>query len=258
MFRPYLRETRYCDFGHDLIRGLHNDLVAGEEEPREKAVRMFYWVRDNIKYRVGYWNSKASETLIIGKGTCTNKANLLVALLRASGIPAGYGVMKVKGEEYLGPIVLPIFKDLISKIGRHIYCYVHLEDRWIKCDPSDDQDFVEQTGYFNPTSTLVDWNGREDALLNLAPDHILRDEGPADSIDHLMDKKLSMVSRSFVLRVANLYIDFLRENNRRIDDIECLQRLFQKWLKKNHLSHYCLFNVVSLYLNMRTNNGKAR
>jgi len=150
---------------------------------------MFYWVRDNVLYRVGLWNVTAAETLAIREGTCTNKSNLLVALLRARGIPAGYGVMKVYGQKYFGPVAIPMLNRLVSKVSTHVYVAVYLDDKWIKCDPSDDKKLCSKTSHFNYTTTIVDWDGVNNAELNLNQDHIISDDFPIASIDNIMIKK---------------------------------------------------------------------
>ncbi len=111
--KEFLQETEYCDFSHPKIQRLAHKIGDKYDNPKDKAVALFYWVRDNILYRVGMWNKKASETLAETEGTCTNNANLFVALLRANYIPAGFGVMKVYGQKYFGPIAIPMLKKFI-------------------------------------------------------------------------------------------------------------------------------------------------
>ena len=108
----FLKETEYCDWSNSEIKSAAEKIIVNLTEPKEKTVALFYWVRDNIYYRVGLWNRKASETLAERKGTCTNSANLFIAFNRAIGIPAGYYVMKVNGREYFGPIVPKFLKFL--------------------------------------------------------------------------------------------------------------------------------------------------
>ena len=85
----FLQETEYCDCNHPVIKKLTEDFRSRYSNQRDLAVALFHFVRDDILYRVGLWNKKASETLDEKTGVCTNNANLLVALLRSVGIPAG-------------------------------------------------------------------------------------------------------------------------------------------------------------------------
>lgn len=235
-------ETYYCNFKHPLITQLARRLTADCPDKKTTAVKLFYWVRDNVLYRVGDWNRRASETLIERGGSCTNKANLLVALLRAAGVPAGYRVLRVKGQEYFGPIIPPILKQRVSESSVHAHAYVFLDGRWIKCDPSDDVVLSLRTSYFNPQSTIVEWDGEKDAVLNLDPNHIIEDLGLASNIDHFLNKKPKR-RKKIAVRLGNLYLKFLREYEETIDDIHKLELQYKRWLRRNHFIHYILLHV---------------
>jgi transglutaminase-like putative cysteine protease len=78
-------------------------------------VSLFYWVRDNIEYELGLKSDTASSTLLRGSGSCINKANLVVALLRALGIPAGFHIMTVKTRAYFSCLCTPCFNKFMSE-----------------------------------------------------------------------------------------------------------------------------------------------
>lgn len=248
----FLKETYYCDYTHPTIKALANDFTSKYKNQRDLAKALFYYVRDNVFYRVGLWNRKASETLNERDGSCTNSANLLIALLRACDIPAGYGVMRVDGQQYFGPVTLEMFRGRVSKNSIHIYCYVYLDNKWIKCDPSDDKKLSENTSYFNPPSELIKWDGFNDAMLNLDPKYILKNEGPIDNIDFIISKKPHN-ARGILIKVANLYVKFLRQNNQRINNTKELEPLFKRWLKKNNPLYYYLYFLVSWWRDLRFN-----
>jgi len=242
----FLKETEYCDFSSLEIKKIALSFKDKYSDEKELAIALFYFVRDSILYRLGLWQKRASETLLEGKGTCTNKANLLVALLRACNIPAGYGVMRVKGKEYFGPIILPVFKNHVGEKSVHVYAFVFLVGRWIKCDPSDDKVFAQHTSYFNPPSTLIEWDGEKDASLNLLPEHVLSDEGPLDNIEEMMLKK-SRNAKWPALTLGNLYVEFLRKNEMKINDPVELTDLFRAWLKKNKAAYYLIFSIMLFF-----------
>ncbi|HPY12972.1 MAG TPA: methyltransferase domain-containing protein [Candidatus Paceibacterota bacterium] len=242
----YLKETDFCDCKNPKILEKTKDITKNLSSNQQKAIAIFEWVRDNINYRVGLWQRKASETLGEKEGTCTNKTNLLVAMLRSINIPAGYGVLKTKGQEYFGPVVPPILKRKIGKKSSHIYSFVFLDNRWIKCDPSLDLELSLKTSYFNPQSELVVWDGENNALENLDPSHIISDSERLTDIDSIM-RKNSRHGTGIVIKVANLYIKFLRQNEIKIKSPEQLQNLFKKWLKKNNFLYYIIFLFVSFY-----------
>lgn len=239
---PFLKETNYCDYSHSDIQKIARQFKKKYPDKKELAVALFYYVRDNILYRVGHWNKKASETLFEGRGSCTNKANLLVALMRVVGMPAGYGLLRVKGREYFGEIVPSFLKKRISKESIHIHAYVYLKDKWIKCDPADDKKLSENTSYFNPQSKLVDWDGKSNAMLNLDQSHILNNEGLLNDIDHIMSKK-PRNAKGIPLEIGNLYVEFLRWNDKKIKNTNELEPLFKKWLKKYHILYYYFFSI---------------
>jgi len=242
--KDFLQETKFCNFSDKSIQNLADEIAKNCKDDKEFAVTAFYWVRDDILYRVGDWRRKASETLLEKEGTCTNKANLLVALLRYRKVSAAYGVMKVYGQKYLGPISLPMFKKFIGKISTHIYPLVYLKGEWIKCDPSDDKEFCENTSYFNPTTKMVEWDGVTDAVLNLDKNDIIKEEFPIVNIDPWMAKRVKN-ARGTPLKVANIYVRFARKNKTRVLSIEELEILFKKYLKKQYPFYFYSFQTLS-------------
>jgi transglutaminase-like putative cysteine protease len=101
---------RYCDRDHPSIRATAARLRDETLSAREQAVRLFRFVRDEVRYFFGPWGVCASETLATREGTCSNKNNLFVALLRCVGIPAAYGVLRVNAREYFGNITPEAWK----------------------------------------------------------------------------------------------------------------------------------------------------
>lgn len=97
---PFLAATPMCDSGTSTVRTLAEVVTRDAGDTREAAVALFYWIRDRIEYTMGDWNWKASETLRLRKGTCSNKANLLVAMARSLGIPAGFHIQYVTTEGF--------------------------------------------------------------------------------------------------------------------------------------------------------------
>jgi Transglutaminase-like superfamily len=132
---------------------------------------------------VGEWNHTASQTLAARSGTCRNKANLFVALVRARQIPEGFSLLHVRGQEYLGPIVPVRLHKYRGHRSLHIYPGVFIDNPWIHCDPTDDRRFAEATVHVNPQSHLVEWDGVHDAVLSLDPVYIPDRHGPMERSD---------------------------------------------------------------------------
>jgi len=86
----YLEATEAIDCDSEAIQGLAKDLTSGCVSDEEKAVKLFYFVRDSIRYNIYMISAyledfKASTVLARGKGYCVQKAVLLTALGRAAG-----------------------------------------------------------------------------------------------------------------------------------------------------------------------------
>lgn len=247
----YLRETFYCDWGHHDVRELAERITADCKDEREKAVALFYWVRDNILYRMGYWDRKASETIREKEGTCTSKANLLIALLRALSIPAGYGMMDVLGQHYLGPIVPPMWRKCISERSRHVYACVFINGKWIKCDPSDDKEFSEKVCHISPQYNLLEWDGERDAMIKMNENFIIRDEYPFSTLDYILGKRRKIFK--FVLDGGNIYLKYLRIYGDSYGDMYLLQNGFKSWLFKNDFKFYTICMSFSKFMTVRAN-----
>lgn len=246
----FLKETKYCDFSNIKIRSVAEEITRDIKDNKEKAVAIFYWVRDEIYYKVGFWNKKASETLEEKKGTCTNSANLFIAMCRVVGIPAGYYILRIKGQKYFGPIVPNLLSKTISKESVHIHAGAYLNNKWVKCDPSDDYEISQKTSHLNPQSKLIEWDGEKDAMLNLEHEHIIREEGPLANIDWAISKK-SKTAKGIIIKIGNYYVDFLREKGHYIKSVDELETEFKKWMKKKNIFYYYLYLFSSILTSLK-------
>lgn len=240
---PFLSEKRYCDHSHPSLRRLADTFRSDYPNARELAVAVFLHVRDTIAYEVGNWQRPASATLARRHGTCTNSANLMVALLRGAGIPAGYGVMSVRGREYFGPLAPARLSRLASETSTHVYACVRLDGNWLRCDPSDDVALSLGTCHLNPQSRLMDWDGRSDAMLDLNPDHVLRDEAPLADIGRLMNKPMRAKLR-IPVRIANHFMDFCRQEGPRLRSPADAEEEFLRWYRSRHPGYYRIYRAL--------------
>lgn len=239
----YLQETKYCDFGSLLIQTKAKEITQNLNTSKEKAIALFNWVRDNIIYKFDYWNVKASETLEKGTGMCTNKSNLLIALLRSCQIPAGYGILQVNAQEYFGPIIIPMFKPKVSAESTHIYTYVFLNNRWVKCDSSVDLQLSQKSAYFNQPTTLVEWDGENDSPCPLNPEYIFNDSFPSPIIDNLLEKPPDEFKKHR-LRLFNIYLNFIRSYEGYFNSASNIQPCFLQWLKCKKPFFYLYYYLV--------------
>jgi transglutaminase-like putative cysteine protease len=89
----YLAATPLCNLHHLHLVELQKELVGNLGEPEKITQRIYNFLREKILYEFDLWPVSAAETLQKGTGMCFNKSNLMVALLRASGVPAVYSLV---------------------------------------------------------------------------------------------------------------------------------------------------------------------
>ena len=90
----YLQPSEFFDFNKKSVMNKAIEITNGLESQKEKAIALFYWVRDEIKYNMALFVPKvknyfmASKTIHRREGFCVSKSILLSTLARAVGIPA--------------------------------------------------------------------------------------------------------------------------------------------------------------------------
>jgi Transglutaminase-like superfamily len=86
--RKFLAPSPYIESKDPKIVSLAAELTAGKEQAWDKVSSMFDWVRDNLKYEFADEIRPANVALNDGKGDCEELSSLVVAMCRASKIPA--------------------------------------------------------------------------------------------------------------------------------------------------------------------------
>lgn len=120
--RKYLSSTKNCQVKNKDIQNLAKTLTSKLKTDYEKGKKLFNWVRDNIHYKK-YRNTLrgAVKTLKAKKGNCVDQSHLLIALSRASGIPARY----VKGDNC---------KFTSGYVSGHIWTQMYINKKWVVAD----------------------------------------------------------------------------------------------------------------------------
>jgi transglutaminase-like putative cysteine protease len=159
---PFLQATEAIDCDHPQIKGLASQTIRGARDVHEQARRLFYLVRDTIPYNlyVPFFlpeHYRASTTLQRGSGYCVQKSVLLVALARASGIPARLVFADIRNY-----LISEWVAELMETNFLIFHCYVEwlLGDRWVRVTPSFDKEVSREHGY-----PLVEFDGNNDAIL---------------------------------------------------------------------------------------------
>jgi transglutaminase-like putative cysteine protease len=157
-----LVQTRFLDFGEPSV-GAFARRAAGEGTPREKAVRLYYAVRDGIRYDpydfhvAAEWLT-ASRTLQSGIGWCVPKAVLLAACCRSERIPARLGFADVKNHLATVRLLEMMGSDLFIWHG---YVSMFLDGRWVKATPAFNVQMCQRFGV-----VPLEFDGTADSLLH--------------------------------------------------------------------------------------------
>jgi transglutaminase-like putative cysteine protease len=137
--RAYLEPTRFLDCDQPPVRTFAQSVTGGTADAIDCAVKLFYAVRDGIRYdpitmRLVREDYVASRILTAASAYCIPKAILLAAAARACGIPAAIGLSDVvnhlttqKLKERMGGQTLFI---------HHGYAVLHLDGRGVKAAPA--------------------------------------------------------------------------------------------------------------------------
>ncbi len=159
---PYLAATGFLDHQAPNVRRFVDDAIGSAEDERERAVRLFYAVRDRIRYdpyRIRYDSPayRASRIVEDGFGWCVPKAGLLAACARAIGIPSAVGLADV--VNHLNTEKLRARMGGVDIFYDHGYAALYLDGHWVKAVPAFNIELCQRFGV-KPT----DFDGREDAL----------------------------------------------------------------------------------------------
>ena len=159
-FEAYRRPGALIDSDHPGIRA-YASRMAGKGGDRERAQRLYYAVRDELRYDP--YNTpmrpeayRASATLEAGHGFCINKAGLLAAVCRAAGIPARVGYADVRNHMTTERLTALMGGDTFHYHG---YTEVWLDGRWVKATPAFNRELTEKFG-LKP----LDWDGVSDSI----------------------------------------------------------------------------------------------
>lgn len=180
----YLKPTRLSDSDHPSLQAKARELTVGAGSDKEAALRIFYFVRDHIKFGSSDLFGQASHTYRVGIGDCGIKSNVQMSLLRAAGIPARLHAITAKREVING--LFPAWAvAMFPQEAGHIYCECCLSDRWIACEATFDVTLFKallRTGIL-PQGVIptIDWDGEMD--LTLIHPWMIRDLGVCTSYE---------------------------------------------------------------------------
>jgi transglutaminase-like putative cysteine protease len=180
-----LAPGEHIDSHHAQIIAFANAQTHGARGERETAVRLYYAVRDGIRYDAYMAGSsvevlRASDALRAKRGWCVSKAVLLAACARAVGIGARVGFADVRNHlstarmrEFMGTDVFYY----------HGYAQLRIEGRWVKATPAFNIELCEKMGL-----RTLEFDGLSDSLYHpfdrdgRAHMEYIRDHGVYDAV----------------------------------------------------------------------------
>ncbi len=187
--KNYLRTTKLINFNHPKVKAKALALTKDAVDEREKALRIYRFVRDEIKFSFtgDFYRTPASDVLEKKRGYCNTKATLFIALLRASEIPARQYFVDISQDILFG------FVDTGNAYVDHSYTEVWLEGRWLKVDSYTVdaglyQRAVEKLktekrkiGYGVHIDGINDWDGKNDSFVQFVDNQNIAD---LKTLDH--------------------------------------------------------------------------
>lgn len=159
----WLSSTEFLDHGDPRVRAFAETTIGDASTDRDRAVKLFYAVRD------GYWYDpyssqsqreafRASSIVADERSWCVPKSILLTAAARAVGIPSRLGFADVRNHLQSEKLKESMGTDLFVFHG---YSEFLLDGRWVKASAAFNLELCERFG-----TKPLEFNGVDDALLH--------------------------------------------------------------------------------------------
>jgi transglutaminase-like putative cysteine protease len=159
----YLRPTWFIDSDSPSIVELANRAVGDAKTDLDKAVRLYYAVRDGVRYdpyamTLEPRHYRASEVAAMPAAYCIQKSNLLAALARAAGVPSRLGFADVRNH-----LTSPKLREVMGSdfFVFHGYTELYLEEKWVKATPAFNLTLCQRFGVLP-----LEFDGRTDSIFH--------------------------------------------------------------------------------------------
>lgn len=159
----FLMPGNFVDSDHPAIVAYARRVTAGAKTDVEKAKRLYYAVRDEIRYDPYMpWAKdeayRASTCLLTERGFCIPKAALLAACARAVGVPSRVSFADVRNH-----LCTPRLRALM---GSDVFTYhgiteLFLDGNWLKVTPTFNLSLCEKFDVIP-----LEFDGHSDALFH--------------------------------------------------------------------------------------------
>jgi len=158
-----LAPTEFLDYDDPAVRHFAESTVGGSATERDRAVRLFYAVRD------GYWYDpyssdrdrqafRASNIVDGERSWCVPKSILLTAAARAVDVPARLGFADVRNHLQSEQLKAKMGTDLFAFHG---YSEFLLDGTWVKASAAFNVELCQRFG-----TKVLEFDGTTDALLH--------------------------------------------------------------------------------------------
>jgi len=180
----YLKPTKVIDCNSKSIITKAAELTEGKNTTKEKAISLFYFVRDAIKFDpfapgLELKDHMASAILERGNGYCQHKAILLAALARAAGIPARLGFIDIR--DHLMPRKLRQIIGGDNTLVYHGYVEFFIDGDWVRASPTFDLKTCKKNRFIPVNFDGIN-DAKDSAYNQIGEPHIeyILDRGPYD------------------------------------------------------------------------------
>lgn len=134
----YLEATKLLDYHSEEIQEIIQEFKDTSLSEKEKATAVYLKIRDNWRYNpyvisLDEERYKASTIAKKPDGHCVDKAVLLIAALRALGIPARLRLAKVTNHIAVERLTEKFGTNILTPHGM---VDVFLEGQWVKATPA--------------------------------------------------------------------------------------------------------------------------
>jgi len=159
----YLKPTPFIDSDSPSIMEFAKQSIGDAKSDVEKAVKLFYAVRDEIRYdpyNISITHEGLKASTILGRrfGYCVAKAIVLTAAARAVGIPARLGFADVINHLATERLKILMQTDIFAWHG---FSELFLDGRWVKATPTFNISLCRRFGV-----KPLEFDGRHDALFH--------------------------------------------------------------------------------------------
>lgn len=181
----YLKGTDIVDLDSEIIRKTTKEVINDLRTPKEAAVSIFYFIRDEIKFALTPQLERASTVVERGTGYCVSKATAIVAMARVANIPARYHFASIKKEVTKGVMGSMGYRFMPKVMPGHTWVDLYLNDKWIGVEFTYDKKLLEVQKeknmgiYEKGIERDVDWDGEHDLLI--PPEFLVEDLGVYES-----------------------------------------------------------------------------